>query len=102
MEQQRKFSPAGLDLQRDSTSQRVASGVPYSEHSSFGCVPSAFSLLCLLLTGSLGDYTRVIPTVNVHTPASRNKMREWIDRCAAEKKRRADARLPKIVPYRSE
>ncbi|GAA5957649.1 hypothetical protein JCM21900_000780 [Sporobolomyces salmonicolor] len=81
----------------------MALGVPYSEHSSFfECVPSAFSLLCLQLTGSLVDYTRVIPTVNVHTPASRNKMRKWIDRWTAEEKRRADARLPKIVPYRSE
>ncbi|GAA5960011.1 hypothetical protein JCM21900_004022 [Sporobolomyces salmonicolor] len=93
MEQQRKFSPAGLYPQRDSTPQCMAFGVPYSEHSSF------FELTCFCL--SL-DYTRIIPTVNVHTPASRNKMREWIDRWAAEKKRRADARLPKIVPYRSE
>ncbi|GAA5863083.1 hypothetical protein JCM1840_002465 [Sporobolomyces johnsonii] len=93
MEQQRKFSPAGLYPQRDSTPQCMAFGVPYSEHSSF------FELTCFCL--SL-DYTRIIPTVNVHSPASRNKMREWIDRWAAEKKRRADARLPKIVPYRSE
>lgn len=47
------------------------------------------------------DYTRVIPTVNVHTANSRNKMKAWIDRWAAEKKRRKDAKLPRIVPFRN-
>lgn len=47
------------------------------------------------------DWTRVIPTVNVHTASSRNKMKGWIDRWGAEKKRRADAKLPKIVPFRN-
>ncbi|BGP47317.1 DNA cross-link repair protein PSO2/SNM1 [Rhodotorula kratochvilovae] len=93
LEQQRKFSPAGLYPQRDSTPQVMAFGVPYSEHSSF------FELTCFAL--SL-EYTRIIPTVNVHTASSRNKMKGWIDRWAAEKKRRADARMPRIVPFRSE
>ncbi|GAA5841480.1 hypothetical protein JCM11251_007155 [Rhodosporidiobolus azoricus] len=92
LEQQRKFSPAGLYPQRDSTPLTMAFGVPYSEHSSF------FELTCFCL--SL-DYTRIIPTVNVHTASSRNKMKGWIDRWAAEKKRRKDSRLPTIVPYRS-
>ncbi|GEM08342.1 DNA repair protein Pso2/Snm1 [Rhodotorula toruloides] len=92
IEQQRKFSPAGLYPQRDSTPMTMAFGVPYSEHSSF------FELTCFCL--SL-DWTRVIPTVNVHTASSRNKMKGWIDRWSAEKKRRADAKLPKIVPYRN-
>ncbi|KWU47380.1 DRMBL-domain-containing protein [Rhodotorula sp. JG-1b] len=86
IEQQRKFSPA------DSTPLTMAFGVPYSEHSSF------FELTCFCL--SL-DYTRVIPTVNVHTANSRNKMKAWIDRWAAEKKRRKDAKLPRIVPFRN-
>lgn len=47
------------------------------------------------------EYTRIIPTVNVHTANSRNKMKQWIDRWAAEKKRRKDAKLPRIVPFRS-
>ncbi|GAA5908594.1 hypothetical protein JCM6882_003687 [Rhodosporidiobolus microsporus] len=93
LEQQRKFSPAGLYPQRDSTPLTMAFGVPYSEHSSF------FELTCFCL--SL-DYTRIIPTVNVHTATSRNKMKAWIDRWAAEKKRRKEQRLPKVVPYRSE
>ncbi|GAA5821896.1 hypothetical protein JCM3770_002650 [Rhodotorula araucariae] len=93
LEQQRKFSPAGLYPQRDSTPQIMAFGVPYSEHSSF------FELTCFAL--SL-DYVRIIPTVNVHTASSRNKMKGWIDRWAAEKKRRVDARMPRIVPFRSE
>ncbi|GAA5985593.1 hypothetical protein JCM5350_007148 [Sporobolomyces pararoseus] len=93
LEQSRKFSPAGLYPQRDSTPQCMAFGVPYSEHSSF------FELTCFCL--SL-DYVRIIPTVNVHNPNSRNKMKEWIDRWAAEKKRRQDARMPKVVPFRNE
>ncbi|BGP31288.1 DNA cross-link repair protein PSO2/SNM1 [Rhodotorula toruloides] len=92
IEQQRKFSPAGLYPQRDSTPMTMAFGVPYSEHSSF------FELTCFCL--SL-DWTRVIPTVNVHTASSRNKMKGWIDRWGAERKRRADAKLPKIVPFRN-
>ncbi|KPV77574.1 uncharacterized protein RHOBADRAFT_24085 [Rhodotorula graminis WP1] len=92
LEQQRKFSPAGLYPQRDSTPMCMAFGVPYSEHSSF------FELTCFAL--SL-DYTRIIPTVNVHTAGSRTKMKSWIDRWAAEKKRRADARMPRIVPFRA-
>ncbi|GAA5927294.1 DNA cross-link repair protein [Sporobolomyces koalae] len=93
LEQSRKFSPAGLYPQRDSTALCMAFGVPYSEHSSF------FELTCFCL--SL-DYVRIIPTVNVHTVNSRNKMKEWIDRWAAEKKRRQDARMPKVVPFRNE
>ncbi|GJN89662.1 hypothetical protein Rhopal_002649-T1 [Rhodotorula paludigena] len=93
IEQQRKFSPAGLYPQRDSTPMCMAFGVPYSEHSSF------FELTCFCL--SL-DYVRIIPTVNVHTAASRNKMKGWIDRWAAEKKRRADTKAPKVVPFRHE
>ncbi|GAA6010089.1 hypothetical protein JCM11491_005862 [Sporobolomyces phaffii] len=93
LEQSRKFSPAGLYPQRDSTAQCMAFGVPYSEHSSF------FELTCFCL--SL-DYVRIIPTVNVHNVNSRNKMKEWIDRWAAEKKRRQDARMPKVVPFRHE
>ena len=147
LEQQRKFSPAGLcassfslslsrsllstpfeprpdarsssrtDPQRDSTPMCMAFGVPYSEHSSFfecalslSLIPSSalsqrltspplsHRLTCFAL--SL-DYTRIIPTVNVHTAASRTKMKSWIDRWAAEKKRRADARMPRIVPFRA-
>jgi DNA cross-link repair 1A protein len=40
----RKFSPAGMTPQRDSTKLCLGFGVPYSEHSSF------FELTCFALT----------------------------------------------------
>ncbi|SCV70881.1 BQ2448_3643 [Microbotryum intermedium] len=92
-ERLRKFSAAGMYPQRDSTSTFLGYGVPYSEHSSF------YELTCFAL--SL-DYVRMIPTVNVHTPASRKRMDDWLTRWKAEKKRRADARIPRLVPPRSE
>ncbi|SCZ98755.1 BZ3500_MvSof-1268-A1-R1_Chr7-1g09262 [Microbotryum saponariae] len=82
-----------IDPQRDSTSTFLGYGVPYSEHSSF------YELTCFAL--SL-DYVRMIPTVNVHTPASRKRMDDWMTRWKAEKKRRADARIPRLVEPRSE
>ncbi|SGY79443.1 BQ5605_C008g05133 [Microbotryum silenes-dioicae] len=92
-ERLRKFSAAGMYPQRDSTSTFLGYGVPYSEHSSF------YELTCFAL--SL-DYVRMIPTVNVHTPASRKRMDDWMTRWKAEKKRRADARIPRLVEPRSE
>jgi DNA cross-link repair 1A protein len=44
----------------------------------------------------------MIPTVNVHTETSRNKMKMWMTRWMDEKKRRADAKIPRMVPPRSE
>lgn len=90
-EKRRKFSPAGMYPQRDSTTQCLAFGVPYSEHSSF------YELTCFAL--SL-PYTRMIPTVNVHTATSRSKMQSWFERWQQEKKRRADNHLG-AVPGRS-
>lgn len=115
-EKLRKFSPAGMYPQRDSTSTCLAYGVPYSGQSAlflagqdksrlilFRRVPaehsSFFELTCFAL--SL-DYVKMIPTVNVHSEASRNKMKVWMTRWMDEKKRRADARIPRMVPPRSE
>ncbi|WFD40377.1 DNA cross-link repair protein PSO2/SNM1 [Malassezia japonica] len=65
--------PFGIDAlvpTRDSTSETQVYSVPYSEHSSF------YELLAFLV--SLPHH-RVIPTVNVGSEASRNKMRRWTD-----------------------
>lgn len=68
-------------------------GVPYSEHSSF------FELTAFAL--SL-DYVKMIATVNIHTALSRKKMEAWYEKWRIEKKRRADAGIPRMVPARSE
>jgi DNA cross-link repair 1A protein len=47
------------------------------------------------------DYVRIVPTVNVATPASRKKMEEWMTRWKQEKKRRADAKMARLVPPRA-
>lgn len=68
------------------------------------------------------DYGKIIPTVNVHTAASRDKMKEWMTRWVLslaslsfrsglillvvrrwmqEKKRRAAAKIPLMVPHRA-
>ncbi|KAI7937637.1 hypothetical protein MJO28_015184 [Puccinia striiformis f. sp. tritici] len=53
-------------------------GVPYSEHSSF------FELSCFCI--SL-NWIKIIPTVNCGNPASRAKMKTWIDRWKSERNR---------------
>ncbi|PLW10338.1 hypothetical protein PCANC_19671 [Puccinia coronata f. sp. avenae] len=53
-------------------------GVPYSEHSSF------FELSCFCMSF---DWVRIIPTVNNGNPASRAKMKSWIDRWKTERVR---------------
>ncbi|KAM0788875.1 hypothetical protein ACM66B_002959 [Microbotryomycetes sp. NB124-2] len=91
-EKRRTFTSAGLYPQRDSTWRCMAFGCPYSEHSSF------YELTCFAL--SL-DYVKMIPTVNVHNANSRAKMKDWMTRWMQEKKKRADARIPRMVPPRS-
>ncbi|KAK4055603.1 DNA cross-link repair protein PSO2/SNM1 [Microbotryomycetes sp. JL201] len=91
-EKRRTFTSAGLYPQRDSTWRCMAFGCPYSEHSSF------YELTCFAL--SL-DYVKMIPTVNVHSANSRAKMKDWMTRWTQEKKRRADLRIPRMVPPRS-
>ena len=64
--------------QRGSTKEAMCFGVPYSEHSSFREL--AMFLMCLRIE-------RVIPTVNVGSEQSRKRMRGWIDRWTAERRR---------------
>ena len=47
------------------------------------------------------QWVRIIPTVNVHNETSRNKMKQWFEKWAAERKRRRDALEPMIVPPRN-
>ncbi|PWN31329.1 DRMBL-domain-containing protein [Meira miltonrushii] len=77
--QGRTFGPSYLTSTRDSTMKYTIYGVPYSEHSSF------FELTAFCLSV---DYDRIIATVNVGNPNSRNKMARWFEKWKAEKKRR--------------
>lgn len=73
-----RFSCNDLNPQRGSTRDAACFGVPYSEHSSF----RELTMFCCAL-----HIDRVIPTVNVGSVKSREKMRAWCERWAAEKKK---------------
>ena len=62
-------------------------GVPYSEHSSF------FELSCFCISF---DWVRIIPTVNCGSPASRAKMKAWIDRWKLERLRLLKSAPPSV------
>ncbi|KAF7555367.1 hypothetical protein G7Z17_g2192 [Cylindrodendrum hubeiense] len=64
--------------QRGSTKEAMCFGVPYSEHSSFREL--AMFVMSLRIE-------KVIPTVNVGSEQSRNRMKGWIDRWMAERRR---------------
>ncbi|KAF4453877.1 hypothetical protein F53441_3563 [Fusarium austroafricanum] len=72
--------------QRGSTKEAMCFGVPYSEHSSFREL--AMFLMCLRIE-------KVVPTVNVGSEQSRKRMKGWIDRWLAER-RRAGLVIPLI------
>ena len=72
------FSSRELVPQRGSTRESACYGVPYSEHSSF----RELTMFCCALR--IG---RVIPTVNVGSRKSRERMKAWIDRWEAEKRK---------------
>ncbi|KAL1876382.1 hypothetical protein VTK73DRAFT_9397 [Phialemonium thermophilum] len=73
-----RFGRDSLRAQRGSTQEAVCFGVPYSEHSSFREL--ALFLMALRIE-------RVVPTVNVGSEQSRRRMRGWIDRWLAERRR---------------
>lgn len=73
-----QFSMRDLTPQRGSTSRAACFGVPYSEHSSF----RELTMFCCALR-----IDKIIPTVNVGSAKSREKMKAWCDRWAAEKKK---------------
>jgi DNA cross-link repair 1A protein len=72
------YSVSDLVPQRGSTKEASCFGVPYSEHSSF----RELTMFCCALR--IG---RIIPTVNVGSAKSREKMKAWVDRWEAEKRR---------------
>jgi DNA cross-link repair 1A protein len=72
------FSMKDLAPQRGSTSRSSCFGVPYSEHSSF----KELTMFCCALR-----IDRIIPTVNIGSAKSREKMKAWCDRWAVDKKK---------------
>ena len=73
-----RFSMRDLVPQRGSTREAQCFGVPYSEHSSF----RELSMFCCALR--IG---RVVPTVNVGSARSREKMKGWIEKWDGERRR---------------
>lgn len=73
-----RFTMRDLAPQRGSTKESNCFGVPYSEHSSF----RELTMFCCALR-----INRVIPTVNVGSAKSREKMKAWIEKWDAEKRK---------------
>ncbi|XEU97838.1 hypothetical protein FSHL1_003124 [Fusarium sambucinum] len=73
-----RFGYKNFVPQRGSTKEAMCFGVPYSEHSSFREL--AMFLMSLRIE-------KVIPTVNVGSEQSRKRMKGWIDRWLAERRR---------------
>ncbi|KFY22559.1 hypothetical protein V493_06501 [Pseudogymnoascus sp. VKM F-4281 (FW-2241)] len=78
------YTMADLRPQRGSTREAACFGVPYSEHSSF----RELTMFCCALR-----IEKVVPTVNVGSAASRAKMRVWIERWLAERRRKGVIRF---------
>ncbi|KAK6517823.1 hypothetical protein TWF506_005000 [Arthrobotrys conoides] len=72
------YGVAQMVPQRGSTAEVKCFGVPYSEHSSF----RELTAFCCAL-----DIVRIIPTVNVGSAKSREKMKTWFEKWAADRKK---------------
>ena len=79
------YSMKELVPQRGSTSRASCFGVPYSEHSSF----RELTMFCTALR-----IEKVIPTVNVGSKKSRERMKGWCERWAAERRKNGLFQLP--------
>ncbi|KAL8934349.1 MAG: hypothetical protein Q9216_005954 [Gyalolechia sp. 2 TL-2023] len=73
-----RYSMADLMPQRGSTRESQCFGVPYSEHSSF----RELTMFCCALR-----IDKIIPTVNVGSAKSRERMKGWCEKWAMEKKK---------------
>ncbi|KAL8690985.1 MAG: hypothetical protein Q9218_003690 [Villophora microphyllina] len=73
-----RYSMSELMPQRGSTREAQCFGVPYSEHSSF----RELTMFCCALR-----IDKIIPTVNVGSAKSRERMKGWCDKWAADKKK---------------
>jgi DNA cross-link repair 1A protein len=73
-----RYTMHDLAPQRGSTRESNCFGVPYSEHSSF----RELTMFCCALR-----INRVIPTVNVGSARSREKMKGWIEKWEVEKRK---------------
>ena len=80
------YAMRDLVPQRGSTAKASCFGVPYSEHSSF----RELTIFCCALR-----IERVIPTVNVGSAKSRERMKAWTERWALEKKKNGLFRVEK-------
>jgi DNA cross-link repair 1A protein len=72
------YSMRELIPQRGSNSRASCFGVPYSEHSSF----RELTMFCCALR-----IDKIIPTVNIGSAKSRERMKAWCERWALEKKK---------------
>jgi DNA cross-link repair 1A protein len=72
------YSMKDLVPQRGSTKRAACFGVPYSEHSSF----RELTMFCCALR-----IERIIPTVNIGSAKSREKMRGWCEKWGQERKK---------------
>jgi DNA cross-link repair 1A protein len=72
------YSVKDMTPQRGSTKRAACYGVPYSEHSSFR---ELAMFVCAL------RIDRIIPTVNVGSAKSRERMRLWVEKWMAEKRK---------------
>ncbi|KAK8175318.1 DNA repair metallo-beta-lactamase-domain-containing protein [Phyllosticta citrichinensis] len=72
------FGMRDLVPQRGSTGRAACFGVPYSEHSSF----RELTVFCTALR-----VEKVVPTVNVGSAKSRERMKGWVDKWAQERKK---------------
>ncbi|EME49803.1 hypothetical protein DOTSEDRAFT_40954 [Dothistroma septosporum NZE10] len=79
------YSMKELTPQRGSSSRASCFGVPYSEHSSF----RELTMFCCALR-----IDKIIPTVNVGSAKSREKMKAWCERWTAERKKNGLYKLP--------
>jgi DNA cross-link repair 1A protein len=72
------YSMRDLVPQRGSSSRASCFGVPYSEHSSF----RELTMFCCALR-----IEKIIPTVNIGSQKSRERMKAWCERWMVERKK---------------